>query len=177
MPATKQHGPVRQFDDAEIMFPNFRGLGPPDRKFNTPGDRNFNVVVPTELVDEFLNEGWNVKCLKPLEEGLAPKCIIEVAVEYRKGKPPHVVVMNSRGKTRMNEETVSSLDYATISRADLIIRGNYWDVQGRQGMKAYLQSLYVTVYEDPLQLRYEETPSSLFEGEEDTPPFTPDPPY
>ena len=172
MPPKKKVGPIRMFEDAQLLFKNFQGLGPPDKKFNAAGNRNFSLVIPTDLVDEMVEEGWNVKCLKPFNEDDEVKCIVEVKVEFEKGRPPKVFMLTSRGRTRMTGQTVGSLDMATITNADILIQGSYWDVNGKQGMKAYLQTAYLTVYEDALELKYAETPSDLYE---DTPPFDVDP--
>lgn len=173
MPINKAPGPSRVFEGAQILFPNFRGLGPPDKLYNPPGNRNFNLVIPTHLVEEMLTEGWNVKCLKPYEEGDEPKCIVEVKVEFEKGRPPIMWMLTSTGRTQLNIDTVGSLDLATFTNIDMIIQGSYWDVNGKQGMKAYLQSFYATIFEDPLALKYAQTPEDLFD--EDTPPFDVDP--
>jgi hypothetical protein len=37
---------------------------------------------------------------------------------------------------------------------DLICRGYQWVVGDKFGMKAYLQSMFVTIDEDPLELKY-----------------------
>jgi hypothetical protein len=171
---SKPPAPTRLFEGAELLFRNFRGVGPPEKKFNAEGDRNFNLVIPTELVQEMMDEGWNVKCLRPFEEGDEPKCIVEIAVEFRKGMPPNITLLTSRGRTRLTAETVGSLDHATILKTDLIIRGSHWDVNGRQGMKAYLQTMFVEIYEDPLELKYSETPEDVVF--DDAPPFEPDKP-
>lgn len=168
----KQVGPTRVFEGAQILFKNFRGLGPPTFKFNQPGERNFNLVIPTELVDTMMEEGWNVKCLKPYEDETEPKCIVKVKVKFGT-RPPTVVMLTSRGRTKLTEDTVGSLDMATFTNLDVIIHGSYYDINDKQGMTAYLQSLYVTVYEDPLELKYAMLPEDV----EDSPPFDVKPPF
>jgi len=46
------------------------------------------------------------------------------------------------------------LDWADIKTADLIARGYDWNVGGKSGTKAYLQSLFVTIEEDALERKY-----------------------
>jgi hypothetical protein len=63
-------------------------------------------------------------------------------------------MITSAGRTPISEEMVETLDYADISLVDLIARGYEWDVNGKKGIKAYLQSMFVTIQEDPLEQKY-----------------------
>jgi hypothetical protein len=46
------------------------------------------------------------------------------------------------------------LDWVDIINVDLIVRPYAWTVNQKSGVKAYLQSLYVTIEEDPLEIKY-----------------------
>jgi hypothetical protein len=50
------------------------------------------------------------------------------------------------------------LDWADIKSSDLICRAYEWDVNGKTGIKAYLQSLFVTIEEDYLDRKYSNDP-------------------
>jgi hypothetical protein len=158
-------------EDRRILFRNFSGE--PGR-FNALGQRNFNVLLFDAEAEAMAADGWNVKYLQPREEGDTPQARLEVAVHFGKN-PPRVVLITSKGKTLLDESMVSLLDWADIVTVDLIVRPYQWEVQGRRGVKAYLKAIYVTIREDPLELKYIDVPdsaaSAITEPHEEGPPW------
>ena len=127
---------ILQIDDARIIYRNFRGEG---GKFNREGDRNFAVVIPKqELADELLNRGWNVKF---------------------NDRGPQVYLRTGDRVNRLDEETISVLDDVDIRSVDLDIRPYDWDVNGKSGRTAYLQSIEVIQEIDRFAARYAEEES------------------
>jgi hypothetical protein len=138
-------------EDAPIIFRNFAGK---ESQFNREGDRNFAVILPDDIALKMLEDGWNVRYLESREKGddqLTP--YISVAVSFR-NRPPRVILLTSTTRTQLDEESVEILDWADIQTADLIARGYEWNVNGKTGVKAYLQSLFVTIEEDALERKY-----------------------
>lgn len=137
-------------EDAQIIFRNFTGK---EGQYNRQGDRNFAVILPEEIAVQMLEDGWNVRYLEAREEGEVPTPYIQVAVNF-KNRPPRVVLLTATSRTQLDEDSVEVLDWADIRTADLIARGYDWDVNGKTGTKAYLQSLFVTIEEDALEQKY-----------------------
>lgn len=138
-------------ENAKIIFRNFEGK---EGQYNRNGDRNFAVIIPDEkTAQNMLKDGWNVKYLQPREEGDEATPYIQVAVSY-KNRPPRIVMMTSTARTVLTEDNVEILDWADIKSSDLICRAYEWDVNGKTGVKAYLQSLFVTIEEDYLERKY-----------------------
>ena len=137
-------------EDCRLIFRNFAGN---EGQFNRQGDRQFSVVLPPEVADKLVLDGWNVKYLDPREEGDDVVAYLTIAVSY-KYRPPVVVIVSGDHRTPLTEETVDTLDFADIVSADLIFRPFNWNVNGKSGVKAYLQSLYVKIVEDPLAAKY-----------------------
>lgn len=137
-------------EDARIAFRNFAGK---EGMYNREGDRNFSILLSPSDAEALSRDGWNVKVLKPREEGNEPQPYIQVSVSWR-GRPPRIVLITSRGRTEIGEDLVETLDWAEIEKADLILNPYEWQVSGNSGIKAYLKSLYVTIREDPLELKY-----------------------
>lgn len=163
----KQLRPV-VMEDVRIVFRNFGGK---EGQYNREGDRNFAVLLDHKLAEVMADDGWNVKYLKPREEGDEPQPYIQVAVNFR-GKPPVIVMITSRGRTTLGEDEVDILDWADIKTTDLIIRPYEWAVSGKTGVKAYLKSIFVTIAEDELELKYANVPDSaqtarMLQDEED----------
>lgn len=139
-------------EDVRIIFRNFAGR---EGMYNREGDRNFAVLLPPEVAAAMAADGWNVKVLKAREEGEADQAYISVAVNF-KGRPPTIKMITDKTKksSLLDENSCEVLDWVDIAQVDLIIRPYEWAVSGKTGVKAYLQSLYVTIIEDPLQLKY-----------------------
>lgn len=143
-------------ENARIIFRNFSGA---EGKFNAKGRRNFNVLLDDVTAEGMAKDGWNIKYLKPREEDDEPQARLEVAVSFS-GRPPRVVMITSRGKTALDESMVSILDWAEVENVDLIVRPYEWEVNDKSGVKAYLQSLFITIHEDELERKYSDVPDS-----------------
>jgi hypothetical protein len=138
-------------EGAQIIFKNFEGK---EAQYNRAGDRNFAVIIPDDkMAQQMLKDGWNVRFLQPRDEGDEPTPYVQVAVSY-KNRPPKIVMISSNSRTNLDERTVETLDWANIRSCDLICRAYEWNVNGKTGIKAYLQSLFVTIEEDYLERKY-----------------------
>jgi hypothetical protein len=138
-------------ENATIMFRNFSGE---QTKFNSAGDRNFCVMIDdARQAQQLAADGWNVKILKPREEGDEPKHYINVKVCFD-NFPPKIILISGRTKTALDDESVELLDQAEIQNIDLTIRPYTWDVNGNTGIKAYLKDMYVTIRQDLLAAKY-----------------------
>ena len=137
-------------ENARIVFRNFAGK---EGMYNREGDRNFSVLLPPDMAEEMAQDGWNIKTLKPREEGDEPTPYITVSVSF-KVRPPRIVQITSRGRTDLGEDECEILDWVDIANVDLILRPYEWVVNGKSGIKAYLKTIFVTINEDPLELKY-----------------------
>lgn len=141
-------------EGVRIVFRNFSGK---EGQYNREGDRNFSVLLDDKVARAMAEDNWNVKWLTPRneEEQEAPQAYLPVSVNF-KGRPPRIVLITSRGRTNLDESSIEMLDWADILNVDLIVRPYEWTVNDRSGIKAYLQSIYVTIEEDALELKYSE---------------------
>ena len=143
-------------EDARIGFRNFSGK---EGKFNPAGRRNFCVFLDPELGRMLEEDGWNVRWLLPKDPAEEKQPYLQVAVSYD-NIPPKIVLVTSHGKTVLDEASVNVLDWAEIQNVDLIIRPYNWDVNGKNGVKAYIKSMYVTIAEDEFESKYFAVPDS-----------------
>ena len=151
MPA-KQDNTVLM-EGVRIIFRNFAGK---EGQYNREGDRNFAVLLDDAVANAMAEDNWNIKWLKPRneeEEGETPQAYLPISVNF-KGRPPRIVMITSRGRTNLDESQVETLDWVDIINVDLIVRPYEWTVNQKSGVKAYLQSIYVTIEEDPLEIKY-----------------------
>lgn len=138
-------------EGAMIIWKNFSGERD---KFN-PGKRGFSVVIDdTVMTDELRREGWNVKD-RPLQEGAddsEQEWTLPVKLNMNRYTQVWLIVGNH--KTLLNEDTVSQLDVVDIVNCDISIRPYEWKMNGRTGITAYVDSMYVTIRENKFAEKY-----------------------
>lgn len=139
--------------NARIIFRNFAGE---EKQYNAKGDRNFHVILDEETGQKMIQDNWNVKRLKSRNEDEPGDLALKVKISY-KGRSKPRIVMITKSKNRRNvldEDMLELMDYAEFETIDLILRPYDWDVNGKQGRSAYLKTIFATIYEDELELKY-----------------------
>jgi hypothetical protein len=147
-----------KIEGAKLIFKNFRGVR---TDFNDEGNRNFGVLLDDELAEQLAHDGWNVKHLKPKDDDPTHYEQPWLSVKVKYGNiPPIVQLITSRGKLKLDEESIGQIDWTSIKNCDIIIRPyNYPAIKGRPaGVSAYLKTLYVTVNEDEFAGKYSDIP-------------------
>lgn len=138
-------------EGAIIIWKNFSG----ERDRFNPGKRGFSVVIDDAvMVDELRQEGWNIK-ERPLQEGADPsEQEWTLPVKLNMNRYTQVWLIVGKHKTLLDENTVAQLDVVDIIDCDISIRPFEWEMRGRTGITAYVDSMYVTIRENKFAEKY-----------------------
>jgi hypothetical protein len=154
LPARRRETTLK-IEGTHIVFkPNFAGE---EEQYNREGDRYFNVAIDPDHVEELRADGWNVKDWTGKEEGDDTLYFIKVKVSF-KFKPPRLVLITSRGRVPLDEETCDMLDWQEYEFIDVIISASHYTISGRSGISAYLKTGMFVVAEDELEKKYAHLP-------------------
>lgn len=151
-------------EDIRIIWKNFSGE---KRLFNEQGKRNFSIPLDEETALKLREIGWNIKDnAHKIEQGQPVDYHIPVTVKMDARIPPKVylIVRSKNIRIPLDEDTIGLLDTAELDTVDVVLRPFNWDVNGKQGVAAYLKLMYATLQEDPLDLKYAHIP---LDGEAD----------
>lgn len=144
-------------DNARIIFKNFTGK---DDKFGREGDRSFSIVIEDDaLAEQLANDGWNVKQLTPRDPDEKVNHFIKVKISF-KVRPPKIWLLTNHKRTLLDEDTIATLQYARIENADVVVSPWRWEVNGKTGIAAYLETLYEKIEDDPFADKYADYESS-----------------
>lgn len=135
-----------------LIFRNFEGK---EDKYNREGNRNFNVILPADLAAQMAADGWVIRTLpaRPDDEGAEDMFLLPVALRFDVF-PPRIITISSSARTQITEKTCASLDWVDIKDCDLTIRPYHWFVGEKDGIKAYLKTMFLTIDEDELERKY-----------------------
>lgn len=142
---------ILQIDDAKIIFKNFEGRGD---KFNREGDRNFSLLIEDpDTADALIKEGWNVRIKEGRDPDDGPFMRLPVKVKFT-DYGPNVYLITGDRRNELDEESIACLDNIDIESVDMDLRPYDWEVNGRTGRTAYLQSMQVIQRIDRFAARY-----------------------
>lgn len=148
----KRYVPPIVLENAKLIYRNFAGAA---KTFNAKGLRNFNVIIPNDIANVLLSDGWNIKYDEPKEEGDVARARLKVAVRFD-NFPPKIWLITDKGKTMLDEETVGLLDDAEIKSVDLKITASTGirTDNNEPYVKAYLAKMFVRLSENDLESKY-----------------------
>lgn len=158
LPARRNETTV--IENARILFRNFAGK---TDRFGQSGKRTFVVVLEDDLANQLIDQGYNIKYLKPRDEDDTPTPILRVTVNFG-GRPPRMFLISSRGRTPVGEDLAELMDWVDVDRADITINPYRWHVNGNDGTTAYLQTIFMHIVEDPLEMKYADVEIISFDG-------------
>jgi len=149
--------PTIKFEDAKITYRNFTGV---KTEYNREGDKNFCVIIPDDkIAQQLADDGWNVKIKPPRSEDEGTFCYLPVKVNYD-NIPPEIYTVTRKGTNLLTDETVKSLDKASIRSVDLEVRPYNWVTQPgtkneKSGVAAYVKAMWVVLEESSFAEKYQ----------------------
>lgn len=153
-------------DNARLIFKNFSGKGD---NYNREGDRNFAVIIDDpNAAKDLADAGWNVRPLVSKDPDEEPTHYIKVKVSF-KVRAPKVRLLSNHKQVFLNENTISSLDFAKIEECGVVISPYMWEVNGKRGISAYLDSMYAKIEDDPFADKYADYADAPDDGSNDCP--------
>lgn len=155
------NGRELRIKNAHIFYRNFAGKE--RAPYNKEGDRNFCVELDEGTARYLMDQGWaRIKSqVDPDDDQATSVWYIQVRVRYD-NYPPSVYLVTSK-KRLLNDHTVMLLDDADIEKADIVIRGSYYDYLGKTGYTPYLTRGYITIVEDEFDMAYADIPTDGYE--------------
>lgn len=128
----------------DIIFRNFAGR--PTKYVPDGGRREFTVIFDDEqLADRMAADGWKIKYRPVDDPDIKGRPSLGVKVNFNSSYPPIIEQVTSHGCTRLDEESVTALDFDEIVSAKMRIRG--WEYEPGK-LSAYLVRMEAEIQDD-----------------------------
>lgn len=151
--------------NVSIIFKNFAGKVD---QYNSQGARKFSVVLPPEVARDMEKDGWNVKWPKvrpdaddPQQDARDPHIAVEASYKIFS---PQVTLITGRRRNNLRQDELDILDWADIINVDVVLQPSTYEMNGKAGVKAYLQKMFITIEEDVLDKKYADYEDSSSDG-------------
>lgn len=133
----------------------FRNLAGKPSEYNKGGSRVTGVIVPPEMVEQLVNDGWSVKQLPPRDPQDQPLYYMNAKCRFD-NFPPKIYMCTSHKKIKLDEDTIDQVDYSEIAFVDVELSPYDYSIRnGNSGRAAYIKVMYVNVIEDAFAEKYE----------------------
>lgn len=144
-------------ENTRMVFRNFEGRA---GQYNKEGDRNFCVLLDPEDAAYLENEGFNVQHFHPRDDRPEdiPQAFMRLIVRFDR-IPPKIVLITSKNRTVLTEESVGSLDRIRVDHVHVAIHPRL-NRNGKYKYTGYLRELYVYVMESYLENKYIANPDT-----------------
>lgn len=114
------------------------------------------MIDDPATADALAKEGWNVRIKPARDEDEGDFMRLPVKVKFT-DYGPNVYLITGDRKVELDEESIACLDNIDIESVDMDLRPYDWEVNGRTGRTAYLQSMAVVQRVDRFASRYSNT--------------------
>lgn len=142
-------------ENANIGRGGFRNFAGERSQFNPNGKRTFTILLDEATGYSLEQQGWHIRWREPRDEQDDRIALLTVEVKFG-DYPPKIMLITGGNRTPLDESNIAILDSAEIANCDLVIRPYNWSVQGNEGTKAYLKTMYVTLEDDDFGGKYKD---------------------
>ena len=145
-------------ENTKLILRNFAGKA---TNYEPEDKPSFGVLISQEDADEFEAQGLPVKYLKPRHDEDVPIPFLKVRVNMKRDPAPLVVMKRFSedgtlvDKTVLDQDTISTLDYADIADASLRLSIYEWTFQKKTGKSWYLHDLVCNLNADDFLTKYD----------------------
>lgn len=160
-------------ENGAIAYSNFSGR--PTQYKPEGGVRTVTFIIPEESVDALTAAGWKIR--KQVFEDESYRYLLEAKFTFRNrnGQPrdPKIFIIKNGKPVHVTEDTVDTLDRVDILSVDAVIGPVHWEWGGKEGITAYINSMYLNIKENPIDEKYRK----MLEEMEDVPDIVDDLPF
>lgn len=159
--------------DGVIAYRNFAGRKDEN---NENGERTATFAVSIEDGLKLIEDGWYLRRQEfPNEPEREPRYLFKTTITFRTKdgtpKDPKVFIVREDGSiVHMTEDIIDQLDRADIVSVDANIGPWHWRRNGKEGVKAYVNCMYVKIKENQIEAKYRQMIDKMNESVIDTDP-------